>query len=136
MHRKWNMVVLITIAVAALSCSQPETEQPQTDDPAAPVETGADPTVVDADHYNVEFENDLVRLVRITYGPGDESIMHHHPDSVAVFLTDHDVEFEAPDGSTVEAHVEAGQHAFSPAGLHLPRNIGDEPLDLVLVEVK
>ena len=30
---------------------------------------GQDPTVVDAKHYKVMFENDQVRVLKITYGP-------------------------------------------------------------------
>ena len=47
-----------------------------------------DPTVVDAKHYKVMFENDQVRILKITYGPKEKSVMHEHPNAVAVFLTD------------------------------------------------
>ena len=136
MNRTWKTLILITIAVAALSCPQPETEKLQTDAAPAAVETGPDPTVVDADHYKAEFENEQVRLVRITYGPGEESVMHYHPDCVGVFLTDQHVEFEMPDGTFEEVHAEAGEHIFLPAASHLPKNIGEEPFELVLVELK
>ena len=73
----------------------------------APFAAAQDPTEVDSDHYQVVFENDDVRVVRITYGAGDKSVMHHHPDSVAVFLTDQKVQFTMPDDTTqlVEANV-------------------------------
>ena len=45
-----------------------------------------DAAKVDPDHYNVEFENDQVRIIRITYAPGEKSVMHEHPDDVVVFL--------------------------------------------------
>ena len=45
-----------------------------------------DPAKVDSNHYKVVFENDDVRVLRITYGPGEKSVMHYHPDAVAVFL--------------------------------------------------
>lgn len=95
-----------------------------------------DSTVVDADHYTAEFENDRVRIVRIGYGPGEESVMHFHPDSVAVFLTDHQVQMTLPDGSTEEISAKAGEALFAPAGQHLPKNISDSPLGLILVEIK
>jgi glycine betaine/choline ABC-type transport system substrate-binding protein len=38
--------------------------------------------------YRVTFENDQVRLLRINYGPNEKSVMHEHPNSIAVFLTD------------------------------------------------
>jgi quercetin dioxygenase-like cupin family protein len=97
---------------------------------------GADPTVVDADHYAIEFENDAVRVLRITYGPGEESVMHYHPDSVAVFVTDHLVEMTMPDGSTDQIPADAGDALFIPGGQHLPKNISDAAWELVLVELK
>ncbi|RMF59352.1 MAG: hypothetical protein D6748_06625, partial [Calditrichaeota bacterium] len=45
-----------------------------------------DPTVVDAMHYQVIFENDQVRVLRINYGPYEKSVMHYHPEGVAVFM--------------------------------------------------
>ena len=136
MKRMWKTVILIAIGAAVVSCGQPETEGP-TAEPVLVVEaTGPDPTVVDADHYKVEFENDQVRILRIAYGPGETSVMHHHPERVAVFLTDHHVSFEGPDGSSEEVQVGAGEHIYGTAEQHLPTNLGDEPLELILVELK
>ena len=36
----------------------------------------ADPLKVDPKHYKVEFENDRVRVLRITYGPREKSVIH------------------------------------------------------------
>src|SRR5215475_3667193 len=94
---------------------------------------GQDPTVVDAKHYQVTFENDQVRVLKITYGPKENSVMHEHPNAVAVFLTDAHVKFALPDGKSQEATVKAGQSMFTPAGKHLPENTGDKPFEVVLV---
>jgi len=88
------------------------------------------------DHYKVEFENDQVRVLRVTYEPGATSEMHFHPDLVAVFLTDHLAQFTYPDGKTEEIPGKAGQTVFVPAGKHAGKNIGDEPYELFLVELK
>ena len=95
-----------------------------------------DPTVVDAKHYKVTFENDQVRILKITYGPKEKSVMHEHPNSIAVFLTDGKVKFQLPDGKIVDAAVKAGESMFSPAGKHLPENVGDKAFEVVLVELK
>jgi quercetin dioxygenase-like cupin family protein len=58
-----------------------------------------DPTVVDAKHYTVEFENDHVRVIRIKYGPGEKSVMHDHARYVVVNVTDASVKFTTPDPS-------------------------------------
>jgi quercetin dioxygenase-like cupin family protein len=95
-----------------------------------------DPTKVDAKHYKVEFENDQVRVLRITYGPKEKSIMHEHPGAVAVFMTDGKVKFGLPDGKVIDNDVKAGKVQWTPAGKHLPENVGDKPFEVVLVEMK
>jgi quercetin dioxygenase-like cupin family protein len=95
-----------------------------------------DAAKVDAKHYKVEFENDQVRVLRVKYGPKEKSVMHAHPGSVAVFLADANVKFTLPDGKTQDAAVKAGTSQWSPAGKHLPENMGDKPFELVLVELK
>lgn len=95
-----------------------------------------DPVVVDSAHYKVEFENEHVRVLRIMYGPNEKSVMHDHPTGVAVFLEDAEGQFTLPDGQTVELDGEAGDVVWAEAGAHLPENLGDQPFELILVELK
>lgn len=46
---------------------------------AAEMALAQDPVKVDPKHYKVQFENDRVRVLRITYGPHEKSVMHDHP---------------------------------------------------------
>ena len=55
---------------------------------ATSVTRAQDPVKVDPKHYAVVFENNAVRVLHIHYAPGEKSVMHSHPDSVAVFLDD------------------------------------------------
>jgi len=95
-----------------------------------------DATKVDSKHYTVVSENAYSRIVKAHYGPGEKSVMHSHPDLVAVFLTDGKVKFSYPDGKTEERTVKAGDAMFTPATVHLPENIGDKAFDVILVEFK
>lgn len=95
-----------------------------------------DPVKLDPKHYKVEFENDQVRVLRITYGPHEKSVMHDHPANVAVFLTDGQARFTMQDGKTVDVPVKAGSTQWDAGGQHLPENTGDKPFELVLVELK
>ncbi|HYO46341.1 MAG TPA: hypothetical protein VEY33_06585 [Gemmatimonadota bacterium] len=95
-----------------------------------------DPVVVDSTHYKVVFENEHVRVLRISYGPNEVSVMHHHPAGVAVFLDDGKTEFTLPDGQTAELENKAGDAVWAEEGLHLPRNLSDQPFELILVELK
>lgn len=95
-----------------------------------------DPTRVDPKHYKVEFENDQVRVLRISYGPGEKSVMHEHPAGVAVFLTDANARFTAPDGTSQDQAMKAGSSQWTDAGAHLPQSTGKKNFELILVELK
>jgi quercetin dioxygenase-like cupin family protein len=96
----------------------------------------ADPVRVDAKHYKVEFENESVRVLRISYAPGEKSVMHYHPNAVAVYLTDGQTSMTTPDGKSQDMAVKAGAAAWTDAGSHLPQNTGGKRLELILVELK
>lgn len=95
-----------------------------------------DPTKVDSKHYKVEFENSRVRVLRVKYGPHEKSVMHRHPDAIAIFQQDGRVKFTYPNGKTEEREMKAGQAIFTPAVKHLPENLTDGDMEVILVELK
>ena len=95
-----------------------------------------DPVSVDSRHYTIEHENEKVRVLRISYGPRERSEMHSHPDSVAVFVTDVNGRFTFPDGTTEDVSGGAGDVVWLPAVTHLPENLGDQPFELIQIELK
>jgi quercetin dioxygenase-like cupin family protein len=103
---------------------------------AQPAKAEADPVKVDSKHYAVEFENESVRVLRISYGPGEKSVMHHHPNAVAVYLTDGLTRMTTPDGKSQDMPAKAGGTTWSAAGSHLPQNVGGKPFQVILVELK
>ncbi len=105
---------------------------------AAPLKQ--DSVKVDPKHYKVEAENDRVRVLRIKYGPGEKSVMHDHPASVVVILTDGTMKFtEAnprPGAPARPPDAKAGQTGWADAETHLPENVGGTPMEAVLIELK
>ena len=95
-----------------------------------------DPVEVDPQHYKVEFENDRVRVLRIKYGPREKSVMHSHPESISVFLTDTHGTFTYPDGRTEEITASAGTVQHMDAFTHLPESLSDEPFEVIAIELK
>ena len=91
---------------------------------------------VDPKHYTLVSENDQVRILKIHYGPHEKSVMHSHPATVAVFLSDSKGKFTFPDGKTQDFTTKTGEAMAGDAGTHLPENTGDKPLDGILVELK
>ena len=96
----------------------------------------ADPVKVDPKHYTVELENERVRVLRIKYGPHEKSVMHSHPALVAIMLTDGQIRFTYPDGKTENVSVKARQVLQFPALDHLPENVGDQPFEVIGIELK
>src|SRR3954463_12161057 len=95
-----------------------------------------DAVKVDPKHYTVVSENDQVRILKVHYGPHEKSVMHSHPNTVAVFLTDANGMFTFPDGKKQDFAVKAGDSQYSPAATHLPENTGDKEMQVIVVELK
>ena len=109
--------ILFTLSVAAVSMAQ-------------------DPVKVDPNHYKVEFENAQVRVLRAKLAPGEKSIMHRHPNAVAIFVTDVNGKFTFPNGTSQNVTSKAGETLWTPATTHQPENVGDQPFEVILVELK
>ncbi len=87
-------------------------------------------------HHKVELENEWVRVVRWRIAPHDKTALHDHPSLVCVLLTDADLRLTAPDGKTSEVHGKAGAAAWRGPTVHVAENVGDRPVEGVLVEPK
>jgi len=95
-----------------------------------------DAVTADPAHYSVSFENELVRLLRVRYGPGEKSVMHRHSASCVVFLTDQTFNFTLPDGTTEPASVPAGALGCGDGNVHLPENLEGEAAEFIMLEFK
>ena len=99
--------------------------------PVIPDAARADPA-----HYSVSFENELVRVFRVRYGPGEKSVMHRHSASCVIFLPDQTFNFALPDGTTEPASVPSGALGCGDATVHLPHNITAAAAEFIMVEFK
>jgi len=95
-----------------------------------------DSTKADAQHHKVEFENDQVRVVRWQLPAGEATTKHSHPDTVNVFLTDGSLQITTDDGKSNTVQAKAGDAAWRPAVTHVAKNVGDKPVEGILVEPK
>ena len=94
-----------------------------------------DPVKIDPAHHKVELENEDVRVLRITFSPGDKAPVHDHPNSVAVFLTD-GVNRLTTDGKSTETPQKRGDVVLVNASKHSVENIGKTRTEVILVELK
>ncbi len=83
-----------------------------------------DPTVVDARHYKIVFENEAVRVLRVHYDAHDRGKEHEHIlNRVVLYLND-------------QTGAKADDVRMSGAGTHTEQNTGDQPADRIAVEIK
>ena len=91
---------------------------------ASAVVLAQDAVKVAPTHYKVVLENASVRVLKVTYGPGEKSAMHQHPDAIVVPLVASKVKFTLPDGKTQDSEMANEAAQYTPAAVHSPTNIG------------
>ena len=101
-----------------------------------PPESYPDAVEVDPAHYSTLYENDAVRILQIAYGPGEQSIMHNHPQHCWVMVGDSEWTMTAPDGTTEEVPGASGDFGCVEEGPHQPANSGSDPAVVVAFEMK
>jgi quercetin dioxygenase-like cupin family protein len=128
----------LTHASEILSDSASEAVMVELKEPGAATaaKTTLDPVKLDPKHYKVVINNDKVRVLRAKYGPHEKSVMHEHPASVAVFLSDGHAKFTLPDGTSRDSNVKAHDATWVDAEKHLPENVGDTPFEVIVIELK
>jgi hypothetical protein len=123
--RMRNLVLGMVLGIASSAVVAQQRTEP------IPDAVAADPA-----HYSVSFENELVRFVRVKYGPGEKSVMHRHSASCVIFLTGQTFNFTLPDGTTEPASVSEGALGCGDGNVHLPQNIEKNAAEFIMVEFK
>lgn len=96
-----------------------------------------DPVKILPKNYQVEFENDQVRVVRAKAGPKEILARHEHGvNRVTVLLTDQDFKITAADGTVQTPKRKAGEVAWGTAVQHVEENLSDKPFEIIMVELK
>ena len=86
--------------------------------------------------YNVLFENDRVRVLEVRAEPGTGTPMHSHPDSVMHAVEDAHIVVASPDGDEQRFDVPSGATFWNGATTHAVRNVGEEAVHFIRVELK
>ena len=96
-----------------------------------------DAVVVDPEHHVVDFENDRVRVVRMSYPAGSRTPLHAHRRGFGVFLSDAHGQNIPESGEAVPIEAVA-RSTFWTTGQppHVTENLGAESLVVLLVELK
>jgi hypothetical protein len=116
-------LVIVALAVSAIGPASAA----QTTAPKLP-----DAVTADSKHYTVEFENDIVRVLRVRLGAGDSTPRHAHTAYCAIELSDSSL--KEPNGPVSDS--KAGQVFCGDATSHAPTNVGKALAESIVVEFK
>jgi quercetin dioxygenase-like cupin family protein len=95
-----------------------------------------DPVKADPAHHKLEFENDQVRVIRVTIPAGEKTLVHDHPDSVGVYLKDTKSRVSPVGGKAAETTRKAGDVLQLAATKHVVENLGTTTAEIIMVELK
>ena|SRR5690348_1949028 len=95
-----------------------------------------DPTKVEPRHYKLDFENERVQVVAVTYGPHEKSALHDHPGGVVVSITEAHLRFTDENGKEREVFSKPGEARWYPPFKHRVENLGDTTYRGVYIGVK
>jgi len=96
-----------------------------------------DDAVAIAPHiHEVLFENETIRLLKVTVKPGDTVGMHRNPENINYILKPGTLRFTDPDGSTMDVNLTEGQVIPAPENSHAVENIGDTEVQTLGIELK
>jgi quercetin dioxygenase-like cupin family protein len=127
-------------AAASAPAMALKTAQNTSPAPQAPgVDMSHECTVVDPEHYHLEFENEYVRVIRCRIPARDKVKMHNHPfGSVIIFMTDQNLHQTLENGTTEEAHNQAGRILWGNGSQsrHMGENVTDQLYEYIRVDVK
>ncbi len=96
-----------------------------------------DPVAVNPDIYTVLFENEEIRVLELTWEPGEREAMHSHPKYCIV----------TKEGGTLRIHTEGNEPRYAdmqvdqprcvgPVTAHWAENVGDTTIRVIAVEYK
>ena len=87
---------------------------------------------------NIQIENELIRVTKYTFLPGDETRMHkHYYDYIVTPLTNGKILLEDKNGNKTNSNLKAAEPYFRKAGIeHNVINNSKENLSFIEIELK
>jgi hypothetical protein len=97
---------------------------------------GKDALMADPKHYKLEFENDHMRVLRLTLKADEVSPVHDDGDALFVCLKECHLRLTRPGGRSQDIHMQAGESRWIYADTRSEKNLGSQSLELLVIETK
>ena len=89
------------------------------------------------DLHTVIYEDDKMRVLKVSVPAGATANMHWHPHNINYVLAGGTLKFNKPDGSEVSVDLTAGQvTSATTESQHAVENTGDTTVETIQVELK
>ncbi len=138
---KSSFILALGVSLVLVACNQSDTkEEPKADSTAATKTEAMPPAIPDAvtsnpNLYKVVADTMGIRMLEVTYKPGDSSVLHSHAD-YAIYATEGGTAtFYGKDGAKMENTLPKGAIMIRPAEAHSVKNTGKTDLKVMLFEV-
>lgn len=95
-----------------------------------------DPIKAAPDMYKLLFENDKVRVMEVSFKPGQEIAKHSHPDHFVTVLAPGTLTIFKEDGTSTVNELQTEQVVWIPAETHWAKNTGKTNVKLLVTEMK
>jgi beta-alanine degradation protein BauB len=95
-----------------------------------------DPLVVAPTMYKLLYENERVRVMTVTFKPGEKIAKHSHPDHMVYVLSGGKLKISRPDNPGSDTELKPGVVLWIPAETHWAENTGTTEVKLLVTELK
>lgn len=97
----------------------------------------SDPVKTDPAHCKVLNDTLGVKLIQVTLKTGEKLPLHTHPVWLFYVLSDCTLRHYDSDGKYFDVPINTGMHMQGkPSPVHADENVGDKPLEFLLVEIE
>jgi hypothetical protein len=91
---------------------------------------------VDPQHYRLEFENQKMRVLKLTLKANDVVPLHDDPDALVVCLKECHLRFTLPNGRSEDIHMETGATRWIFGDRRSEKNLGTKSVEMLFIETK
>lgn len=95
-----------------------------------------DPLAVAPEMYRLLFENERVRVMEVTFKPGQKIAPHSHPDHYVYVAEGGKLRISKPDAEPADVEVKPGDVLWIGAEKHWAENTGTTQVRLIVNELK
>src|SRR5579864_6404323 len=97
---------------------------------------GKDALAADAKHYKLELDNDRMRVLRLTLKPDEAVPVHDDKDALFVCIRECHIRLTRPGDRGQDIHLQAGESRWIYGDTRSEKNLGTQPLEMLIIETK